>query len=102
MLSLIGKGRTSTVMATAAPAKAYTGGTKKVPARKAKKKPATEPSQVLPLLNGKASEINPPKIEAALSPRQNIAIAPPAAILGNSNRVVTMPIAKYNGAAANP
>ncbi len=63
------------VIAIAAPAKAIGGETKKLPAKNAKKNPATEPSQVFPLLNGREVEINPPKSEAAASPKQNMAIA---------------------------
>ena len=65
------------VMAIAAPAKANHGETKNVPAKNAKKNPANEPSQVFPLLNGKEVEIKPPKSDAVLSPKQNIAIAAP-------------------------
>ncbi len=93
-LSFTGRGKTSTVMAIAAPANAKIGETKKVPAKKAKKNPANEPSQVLPLLNGKDVEMEPPKIEAVLSPRQNIATAAPLAGAGNKSRVATMPMAK--------
>ena len=82
------------VMAIAAPTKASHGDTKKVPAKNAKKKPANEPSQVFPLLKGKEVEIIPPKIEAALSPKQNMAIAAPPAILGNKSKVATIPKAK--------
>ena len=78
-LSFTGKGKTSIVIAIAAPAKANHGETKNVPAKNAKKKPANEPSQVFPLLNGNEVEIDPPKSEAALSPKQNIAIAAPPA-----------------------
>ena len=74
-LSFTGKGRTSTVIAIAAPTKANSGETKNEPAKNAKKKPANEPSQVLPLLNGKEVEIMPPKREATLSPKQNMAMA---------------------------
>ena len=74
-LSFMGSGRTSTVIAIAAPINAYNGGTKKVPAKKAKKNPARDPSQVFPLLNGNDVEIKPPKREAVLSPRQKMAIA---------------------------
>ena len=76
-LSFIGKGRTSTVIAIAAPARATSGfvGRKNIPAKNAKKNPANEPSQVFPLLNGKESDAKPPNSDAALSPRQNMAIA---------------------------
>ncbi len=66
-------------MAMAAPIKANQGETKKVPAKNAIRNPASEPSHVFPLLKGREVEINPPKSEAALSPKQNIAIAAPAA-----------------------
>ena len=76
-LSFIGKGRTSTVIAIAAPARATSGfvGRKNIPAKNAKKNPANEPSQVFPLLKGKEVEIKPPKSDAVLSPRQNMAMA---------------------------
>ena len=74
-LSFTGKGRTSTVMAIAAPTKANVGETKNAPAKNAKKKPANEPSQVFPLLNGRDVEIIPPNSEATLSPKQNMATA---------------------------
>src|SRR3972149_2855590 len=77
-LSLIGKGRYSTNMAIAAPASAIKGenGTKMKPARKAKKKPAAEPSKLLSLLNGNGVlEKYLPKMEAALSPKEKIAMA---------------------------
>ena len=77
MLSFIGNGKTSMVMAIAAPARANHGETKKVPAKNAKKNPATEPSHVFPLLKGSEVEINPPKKEAVLSPKQNMAMAAP-------------------------
>lgn len=89
-------------MATAAPIKAKTGEIKNVPAKKANKNPASEPSQVFPLLNGKEVEISPPKSEAELSPRQKMAIAAPPARVGKRSKVATMPKAKYNGAAAKP
>ena len=81
-------------MAIAAPTKAKMGETKRVPAKKAKKNPASEPSQVLPLLNGREVEIIPPKIDAVLSPKQNMAMAAPPAWEGNRSRVATMPKAK--------
>ncbi len=62
-------------IAITAPTNANSGEMKYDPAKKAKKKPANVPSQVLPLLNGNEVETSPPKSEAALSPRQNIAIA---------------------------
>ena len=102
ILSLIGNGRTSIVIATAAPIRAKIGEMKNVPAKKANKNPANEPSQVFPLLNGKEVDIIPPKIEAALSPRQKMAIAAPPAGVGNKSKVATIPNAKYNGAAAKP
>lgn len=74
-LSFIGNGRTSIVIAIAAPASASVGETKKVPAKNAKKNPAKEPSQVFPLLNGSDVEIRPPKSDAVASPKQNMAIA---------------------------
>ena len=74
-LSLTGKGKTSTVIAIAAPIKAKIGGTQKQPAKNAKKNPHSEPSQVLPLLKGSEVEISPPVSEATLSPKQNIATA---------------------------
>ena len=62
-------------MAIAAPARANHGETKNIPAKNAKKKPPSEPSQVFPLLKGKEVEISPPKSEAVLSPKQNMATA---------------------------
>ncbi len=56
--------------------------------------PANEPSQVFPLLNGNEVEINPPKSEAALSPKQNIAMAALPAWVGNKSKVATIPKAK--------
>jgi hypothetical protein len=50
---------------------------KRQPDKKAKKKPTNEPSQVLPLLNGKDVEIIPPNKEAVLSPRQTSRWLPP-------------------------
>jgi hypothetical protein len=97
-----GKGKLSIVIATAAPINASTGDTKTAPAKKAKKKPKSEPSRVLPLLNGNGFfEINPPKSEAVLSPKVNMAMAAPFTGAGKSNRVISMPRAKYRGAAAN-
>ena len=94
MLSLIGSGSTSIVIAIAAPANASHGETKNNPAKSAKKKPANEPSHVFPLLNGKELEMRPPKIEAAASPKQNMAIAALPAWVGNSRSVATIPKAK--------
>ena len=75
-LSLIGKGRYSTIIATAAPTSAIKGETKSEPARKAKMKPAVEPSKLLSLLKGNGVLENVlPKMEAALSPKAKIAIA---------------------------
>ena len=73
----MGKGKTSTVMAIIAPTSAMIGleGRKSTPARKAKNKPANEPSQLFPLLKGKLLEAKPPKSDAVLSPKQNIPIA---------------------------
>ncbi len=82
------------VMAIAAPAKANHGETKNDPAKKAKINPANVPSQVFPLLKGSEVEINPPKSEAALSPKQNIAIAAPPALIGKSSNVATIPANK--------
>ena len=93
-LSFTGNGKTSIVIAIAAPAKANQGETKNVPAKNAKKNPANEPSQVFPLLNGNEVEINPPKREAVLSPKQNMAIAAPPARVGNKSKVATIPKAK--------
>ena len=93
-LSFTGNGKTSIIMAIAAPTKANTGATKNDPAKNAKINPANEPSQVFPLLKGREVEINPPKREAALSPKQNIAIAAPPARVGNRSRVATIPMAK--------
>ena len=70
------------------------GETKNVPAKKAKKNPANEPSHVFPLLKGKEVEIIPPKSDAVLSPKQNIAIAAPPAWDGNNSKVATIPNAK--------
>jgi len=82
------------VMAIVAPAKANHGETKNDPAKNAKINPANVPSQVFPLLNGSEVEINPPKSEAALSPKQNIAIAALPALVGKRSKVVTIPKAK--------
>jgi hypothetical protein len=102
MLSFTGKGRLSIAIATAAPINASTGDTKNAPAKKAKKNPASEPSTVLPLLNGNGFfEIKPPKSEAVLSPKVNMAMAAPFTGAGNIIKVSSMPKAKYRGAAAN-
>lgn len=93
-LSLIGNGKASMVMAIAAPRSARGSGTKNVPARNAKRKPAMEPSQVLPLLKGRDFVDSPPKIEAVLSPKQNIAMAAPPGLAGNIIRVISIPNAK--------
>jgi hypothetical protein len=47
-LSFTGNGKTSMVIAMAAPTKASQGETKNVPAKNAKRNPASEPSQVFP------------------------------------------------------
>ena len=102
ILSFTGKGKLSTIIATAAPINASTGDTKNEAAKKAKKKPASEPSNVLPLLKGNGFfEISPPKSDAVLSPKVNMAMAAPFTGAGNSTRVISMPMAKYRGAAAN-
>ena len=89
-------------MATAAAINASTGDTKNAPPKKAKKKPNSEPSKVLPLLNGSGFlEINPPKTEAVLSPKVNMAMAALLTGAGKSSKVISMPAAKYRGAAAN-
>jgi hypothetical protein len=72
-------------MAIAAPAKAIHGETNKLPAKKAKIKPESDPSKVLPLLNGNRMPIKPPKIEAVLSPNANMAIA--AAVLMEKGKI---------------
>ena len=99
-LSFIGRGRYSTIIAIAAPINAIIGigrggvvrGSRKtVPAKKAKINPAKEPSKVLPLLKGKRIERIPPKIEAALSPKANIAIATLLAGIGKRTRVNAIP-----------
>jgi len=75
-LSFMGNGRYSMNIATAAPTSAVNGDMKTEPARKAKKKPAAEPSKLLSLLNGKGVfEKYPPKMDAVLSPKAKIAIA---------------------------
>ena len=78
-------------MANAAPAAAIHGGTNKHPAKKAKTKPAREPSKVLPLLKGKRLPSKPPNIEAALSPNANMAIAAALAGNGKISRVSRIP-----------
>lgn len=95
ILSFIGDGRLSTVMATAAAISAISGVTKNTPAKKAKKKPKSEPPNVFPLLNGNGFVgIKPPKNEAALSPKANIAIEALFMGGGNSNNVNSIPVAK--------
>ena len=90
------------VMATAAPISAITGKMKSEPAKKAKKNPTSEPAKVLPLLKGNCVlEINPPKSDSVLSPKANMAMAALLTGAGNSNKVISMPMAKYRGAAAN-
>jgi hypothetical protein len=102
MLSFTGNGRHSIAIATAAPINAFTGEIKNEPAKKAKKNPTSEPSNVLPLLNGKGFfEMSPPKSDAVLSPKANMAMAALLTGAGNSNKVINMPKAKYRGAAAN-
>lgn len=102
ILSFMGEGKTSIVIATAAPTNAINGGTKRHPPKKAKKNPDSVPSHVFPLLNGKASETDPPKSDAVLSPKQNIAMAAAPAVVGKSISVEVIPNAKYSGAAAKP
>jgi hypothetical protein len=95
MLSFIGKGKLSIVIATAAPINASTGETKNAPAKAAKKNPESEPSMVLPLLNDKGFfEINPPKSDAMLSPKVNMAIAAPFTGAGKIIKVRRIPMAK--------
>ena len=95
MLSFTGKGKLSMVMATAAAINANVGDTKKAAPRKAKKNPAIEPSNVLPLLNGNGFfDINPPKSDAVLSPKVNMAMAAAFTGVGNSSNVSSMPAAK--------
>jgi hypothetical protein len=102
MLSFTGKGKLSTSIATAAPINAGAGDMKTEPAKKAKKNPESEPPNVLPLLNGNGFlEIRSPKSEAVLSPKVNMAIAALLTGAGKSNRVISIPIAKYKGAVAN-
>ena len=102
MLSFTGKGRLSIVIATAAPINASAGDTKNEPAKKAKKNPTSEPSKVLPLLKGNGFfEISPPKSDAVLSPKANMAMAALFTGAGKINKVMSMPAAKYKGAAAN-
>ena len=102
ILSFMGKGRYSIVMATAAPIRAKKGERKNKPATKAKRNPPNEPSHVFALLKGNGFlEPRPPKIDAMLSPRAKIAIAPLLMDRGNNNNVMSIPTAKYIGAAAN-
>ena len=98
-LSFTGNGRYSTNIATVAPATAVNGETNTEPAKKAKKKPAAEPSRLLSLLNGNGVlEKYRPKMEAALSPKAKIAMAALLAGAGKSTIVNKMPMAKYTGA----
>ncbi len=91
----MGWGRYSMNMATAAPASAAKGEMKTEPARKAKKKPAIEPSKLLSLLNGsEVLEKYCPKIEAVLSPNAKIAMAALLTLSGKIRRVSRMPKAK--------
>ena len=102
MLSFIGNGRYSTVMATAAPTNAFNGDMKNEPGKRAKKNPVNEPSKVLALFKGNGLfETSPPKIDAVLSPKVKMAMA--ALLIGGrkSNSASRMPTAKYMGAAAN-
>ena len=102
ILSFIGKGRLSIIMATAAAINASVGGTKNAPAKKAKNNPTREPAKVLPLLNGNGFlDISPPKNEAVLSPKVNMAMAALFTGAGKKSKVINMPTAKYRGAAAN-
>ena len=90
------------IMATAAPINALNGDTKNTPAKKAKTSPAAEPSRVFSLLNEYVLFPNmPPKIEAALSPTANVAMAALLAGIGKSTNVSKMPRAKSMGAVAN-
>jgi len=79
-LSFIGNGKYSTNIAIAAPTTAIQGVTNSVAAKKAAVKPESEPSKVFPLFNGNFMPSEPPKIEATLSPKVNMAIA--AALIG--------------------
>ena len=95
MLSFTGKGKLSIIIATAAPINANAGGTKKVAAKNAKANPTSEPSRVLPLLNGSGFlEIEPPTREAVLSPKVNRAMAAPFTGAGKISNVNRMPAAK--------
>ena len=100
-LSFTGKGKLSIIMATAAPINANAGDTKNVPAKKAKKNPTSEPSSVFPLLNGNGFFAIPPKSEAVLSPKANMAMAAPFSGAGKITKVIIMPMAKYSGVVAN-
>ena len=94
-MSLIGWGRYSTNIATAAPASAGNGEMKTEPAKNAKKKPATEPSKLLSLLKGNGVlEKYLPKMEAVLSPNAKIAIAALLTLIGKTRSVNRMPNAK--------
>ncbi len=98
-LSLIGRGKHSTNMATAAPTSAGNGEMKTEPAKTAKRKPAADPSKLLSLLKGNGVlDRYLPKMEAVLSPRAKIAMAALLAEVGNSKSVKRMPKAKYTGA----
>ena len=100
-LSFNGKGKYSKNIATAAANNAIWGETKNIAPRKAKKKPNSDPSIVLSLLKRNGFfEILPPKIDAALSPKANVAIAAELAGAGNNNKVNNIPVPKYKGAAA--
>lgn len=101
-LSFNGNGRLSITMAVAAPASALNGLMKNAAAKKAKKKPISEPSRVFPLLKGSVFFPNIfPKIEAVLSPRANVAMAALLAGAGKSSRVSNMPKPKNMGAVRN-
>ncbi len=94
-LSLIGRGRYSINMATAAPTSASHGEMKTEPARKAKRKPAAEPSKLLSLLKGNGVfDRYLPKIDAVLSPNAKMAMAALLAGLGKISNVKRMPKAK--------
>ena len=102
MLSFTGNGKHSIIIAIAAPINASAGEMKSKLAKKAKKNPTSEPSNVLPLLNGKGFfDKGPPKSDAVLSPKAKMAMAALLTGAGNSNKVINMPMAKYRGAAAN-
>ena len=105
-LSFIGTGKYSINMAIAAPIAANHsaisrllpivanhGAINRLLAKKAKMKPEKLPSNVLPLLNGNLMPIVPPKIEAALSPNVNVAIAAALTGYGKTVRVISIPMA---------